>query len=78
MLFASYRERAGTAEVDLELPDGATVGDMIGRLVELHPNTASDPSRVVAAVNREYREQGHVLSDGDEAALIPPVSGGCR
>ena len=62
----------------MELPDGSTVADMIGRLLELHPNTASDPSQVVAAVNREYREQGHVLRDGDEAALIPPVSGGCR
>ena len=78
MLFASYRERAGTAELGLELPDGSTVADMIGRLLETRPNIASDPSRVVVAVNREYQEHGHRLVDGDEAALIPPVSGGCE
>ena len=76
LLFASYRERAGTAELGLELPDGSTVADMIGTLLEAHPDIASDPSRVVVAVNREYREHGHTLVDGDEAALIPPVSGG--
>ena len=78
MLFASYRERAGTAELGLELPDGSTVADMIGRLLETHPIVASDPSRVVVAINREYQEHGHRLVDGDEAALIPPVSGGCE
>ena len=78
LLFASYRERAGTAELGLELPDGSTVADMIGRLLEAHPNIASDPSRLVVAVNREYQEHGHTLVDGDEAALIPPVSGGCK
>ena len=78
LLFASYRERAGTAELGLELPDGSTVADLIGRLLEDHPNIASDPSRLVVAVNREYREHGHTLRDGDEAALIPPVSGGCQ
>lgn len=78
LLFASYREKAGTAELGMELPDGSTVADMIGRLLEDHPDIASDPSRVVVAVNREYQEHGHTLVDGDEAALIPPVSGGCE
>ena len=51
---------------------------MIGRLLEAYPKLASDPCRLVVAVNREYREHGHTLRDGDEAALIPPVSGGCQ
>ena len=42
----------------------------------MYPGLVSDPSGIVVAVNREYREHGHVLSDGDEVAFIPPVSGG--
>ena len=35
-----------------------------------------DPERIVVAVNNEYQDHDYVLGDGDEAALIPPVSGG--
>jgi MoaE-MoaD fusion protein len=70
-LFAALRERAGSGEIELELPDGARVGDA---LAELAPLTDGVP--VVMAVNQEYAEPEAVLSSGDEIALIPPVSGG--
>jgi molybdopterin synthase catalytic subunit len=70
-LFAGLRERAGAAEIDLELPDGARVRDV---LAELHGLTAGVP--VVMAVNHEYAEADQQLTTGDELALIPPVSGG--
>ena len=70
-LFAQLRERAGSSEVELDLPDGSAVRDAIaamGAVVEGLP--------VVMAVNREYADEATVLSVGDELALIPPVSGG--
>jgi MoaE-MoaD fusion protein len=70
-LFAGLRERAGTAELALELPDGASVGDALARLSGL---TEGVP--VVLAVNRQYASDGDILQAGDEVALIPPVSGG--
>jgi molybdopterin converting factor subunit 1 len=70
-LFAGLRERAGTAEVSLELPDGARVADA---LAQLHHVTGDVP--VVMAVNREYADEQLALNSGDELALIPPVSGG--
>jgi molybdopterin synthase catalytic subunit len=70
-LFAQLRERAGTNEVSIELPEGARVKDAIGRLGSL----AGDLP-VVMAVNREYADADTALSPGDELALIPPVSGG--
>jgi molybdopterin synthase catalytic subunit len=70
-LFAGLRERAGTNEVSLELPDGARVSDA---LAELRHVTADVP--VVMAVNREYADEHLALHPGDELALIPPVSGG--
>jgi molybdopterin synthase catalytic subunit len=70
-LFAGLRERAGAAEVELELPEGALVADALERLRAL-----TDGMPVVMAVNHEYADAGVALHGGDEVALIPPVSGG--
>jgi molybdopterin converting factor subunit 1 len=70
-LFAQLRERAGTSELSIELPEGARVKDAIEELGSL---AAELP--VVMAVNREYADGEAPLSPGDELALIPPVSGG--
>ena len=70
-LFAALRERAGGGERELELGDGATLGDVWSRL-DLGP----EPDGLLYAVNREYADRDQPLGDGDEIALIPPVSGG--
>jgi molybdopterin synthase catalytic subunit len=70
-VFAGLRERAGSDELELDLPDGATVGDALARLDDV---IAGAP--VVMAVNRTYADSADVLRPGDEVALIPPVSGG--
>jgi molybdopterin synthase catalytic subunit len=70
-LFAQLRERAGTSELSIDLPEGARVKDAIEELGAL----AADLP-VVMAVNREYADGEAELAPGDELALIPPVSGG--
>jgi len=70
-LFAMLRDRAGTDEVELDLPEGARVGDALERLSDV-----AGGMRVVMAVNREYADAEAPLAAGDELALIPPVSGG--
>jgi molybdopterin synthase catalytic subunit len=70
-LFAALRERAGTRGAALELDEGASVGDVWPAL-----GLGEAPSGLVYAVNRAYVERGTPLADGDEVALIPPVSGG--
>ena len=74
-LFASYREAAGVGRSEIELPPGATVKDAIAQIVGRHPLIAEGRS-VVIALNREYVDGDAPLHDGDEVALIPPVSGG--
>jgi molybdopterin synthase catalytic subunit len=74
-LFASYREAAGRGQFDLELPAGAAVRDAIARVTREHPLIA-EGRKVVIARNREYVGIDAPLADGDELALIPPVSGG--
>ena len=70
-LFAQLRERAGTNELSIELPEGARVQDAIDELGDLAGGLP-----VVMAVNREYADGDAPLAPGDELALIPPVSGG--
>jgi molybdopterin synthase catalytic subunit/molybdopterin converting factor small subunit len=70
-LFAALRERAGTRETALELEDGASIDDVWRAL-----GLGDEPVGLVYAVNRAYVDRGTPLADGDEVALIPPVSGG--
>ncbi len=70
-LFAALRERAGTGERALEVADGAQASDIWAALA-----LGEEPAGLLYAVNREYAERDRVLEDGDEVALIPPVSGG--
>jgi MoaE-MoaD fusion protein len=72
-LFAQLRERAGSRELSLELPEGARVRDALTAVSEL-----AEGLPLVMAVNREYADEDAPLSAGDELALIPPVSGGAE
>ncbi|HYN52813.1 MAG TPA: molybdenum cofactor biosynthesis protein MoaE, partial [Thermoleophilaceae bacterium] len=70
-LFAVLRERAGSPELTLDLPEGARVRDALDSLSAL-----AEDVPLVMAVNREYASEEQLLDAGDELALIPPVSGG--
>ena len=68
-LFAGLRERAGTAR--LEIDDVMRVGDVWAKL-----GLGDEPGGLLYAVNREYAGPDDALHEGDEVAVIPPVSGG--
>ena len=76
--FALYRERAGASACSWRLPEGATLADLLREIREAYPGLAPPAVEIVSAVNEEYAEGGLVLREGDEIALIPPVSGGSR
>src|SRR5213080_4508708 len=67
-LFAGLRERAGWSRRDV---DAATVGEVWQAL-----DLGDEPEGLLYAVNKEYAPRDRALADGDEVALIPPVSGG--
>ena len=75
-LFATQRELAGTREVGLELAHGATVADAWDALVTAHPALAPGRAFVRFARNGAYADEATTVEDGDEVAMIPPVSGG--
>jgi molybdopterin synthase catalytic subunit len=70
-LFAGLRERAGRGAIEVEVGDGATVGDLWQVL-----GLGAEPGGLLYARNRAYVERTEHLEPGDEVAVIPPVSGG--
>lgn len=64
------------SDLEISLTDDATVSDAAHELLRLHPAISSDSSRLMIAVNEEYQEHDYPLSENDEVAFIPPVSGG--
>ena len=75
-LFAVQRELAGTREVALDLPDGADVDAAWFALAARFPVLAPGRPSMRFARNGDYADPSTVLADGDEVAMIPPVSGG--
>ena len=70
-LFAGLREQRGASRLEVDLRAGASVADVWPAL-----ELGDEPPGLLYAVNRSYAERSHVLAEGDEVALIPPVSGG--
>ena len=74
-LFASAREAAGVGHLLLDLPPGATVRDAVAAVTKEHPLVAEIRQMVIAR-DRDYVTLDETLTEGNELALIPPVSGG--
>lgn len=76
LYFAVFRERLKKDEEDIELADGITVDAAITELGTRYPDIAKLRGRFRVAVNQDFVDDDHVLREGDEVALIPPVAGG--
>jgi molybdopterin synthase sulfur carrier subunit len=75
-LFARLRDLVGAGELDREVPAGATVGTVWDALVREYPQIAPYAESMSCAVNIDYARMTTAVSDGDEVAFLPPVSGG--
>jgi molybdopterin converting factor subunit 1 len=76
LFFASYKELLGTGELQVDLPDGATVSDLVAALRSRGGAFTVLPATPAVAVNMTYTDTASLLNDGDEVALVPPVAGG--
>jgi molybdopterin converting factor subunit 1 len=75
-LFAGLHDLVGKRDLVLAMPAGATIGQLRDRLGEEYPIVQPFLTTLVCAVDEEYVPPEHVLSEGDDVALIPPISGG--
>ena len=76
LLFAKLRDVVGAEAVSVDLPAGATIAELRQRLVQAHPTLAPLLERCAIAVDHDFVEDTHPLTEGNEVAIIPPVSGG--
>jgi molybdopterin converting factor subunit 1 len=76
LLFAVLRDIAGTGNLTLELPAGATARDVWSDLRAQHAQLADYALPPMTAINESYAAPDTVLQEGDELAFIPPVAGG--
>lgn len=75
LLFASYADALGKSAIELDVPRGTTVRDVLDTLKSM-PGGDRLPPRPLVAVNEEYASANTELADGEEVAFIPPVAGG--
>ena len=76
LFFASLRKLAGESKIQVSVPMNATLGQLFASLVTRYPALAERRPQLVLAINGVGCGDDHSLSDGDEVALLPPVSGG--
>ena len=77
-LFATYREIVGSRGLTWSARDGITLRELVDGLVAKYPRLADHRGSMLLAVNEDIVSAERVLTDGDEVALLPPVSGGAR
>ena len=75
-LFAQARERVGSGVARLELPAGSSVDDALDALERVHPALAELRPHLAVALDGALAGRSDALADGNELALLPPVSGG--
>ena len=78
LLFGVLKDIFQRSEDRLELASGSTLGDLLDYYRQLAPEKAKFLHSVALAVNQQYASAAHKLADGDEVALLPPVSGGAE
>jgi molybdopterin synthase catalytic subunit len=75
-LFATLKERAGAAEIEVDLPAATNVLELRAAISRQYPALAELAARSVVSVNREFAFNEDAVQPADEVALFPPVSGG--
>jgi len=76
LFFASIKDIVGASGIEVELPAGSTVGSLLSALESKYPKIAGYRPVLLTSLNEEYANLASKISEGDEVAFFPPVSGG--
>jgi molybdopterin converting factor small subunit len=74
--YSYFKDLAGCGQTEESVPDGGTLNDLYQRLIARFPKLAAMEKSTLMAVGVDYQPRSHVLKDGDEVSLFPPVQGG--
>jgi len=75
-LYSVLRDLAGQGELEISLPEGATVADLLDALYQKFPALAAWDGRLLLAADLDYVERAHALQPGEVLSVMPPVQGG--
>ena len=76
LFFATLKDIVGARQMQVDVPAGSTVSDVLSHLEGTYPRIKDYRRVVLTAINEEYVDQAARVQDGDEVAIFPPVSGG--
>jgi molybdopterin synthase catalytic subunit len=74
--FSYFKDVAGCSAISEELPERATVRQLMERVHERFPKLAPAARSTLVAIGLEYASPDQILKDGDQVSLFPPVQGG--
>jgi len=74
--YAQLRDLAGAPELDVDLPDEATVGDLLAKIYEHTPTLRSRDKSILIGAGVEFVDRKYQLKPGEEISIMPPVQGG--
>ena len=74
--YAQLRDVTGAPQLDVDLAENATVGDLLEKIYELHPALRDHDQSVLVGAGLEFVDRNYVLKEGEEIAIMPPVQGG--
>ena len=74
--YSYFKDLAGCAQTDETTAEGITLADLLKKLFQRFPKLAAMERSMLVAVGVDYQPRNHVLKDGDEVSLFPPVQGG--
>jgi len=75
-LYAQLRETARTTHLDVELPDGATVAELLNEVYRQFPALRAQDKAILIGLGVEFVDRDYKLKPGEEIAIMPPVQGG--
>ena len=74
--YAQLRDLVGNSEMDVDLAEGATVGDLLGQIYVQRPKLRPHDKSILIGAGVEFVDRNYKLKPGEEISIMPPVQGG--
>jgi len=74
--YAQLRDLAGVSNLNVDVDYGATIADLLAKIYALQPVLRAHDQSILVAAGVDFVARNHVLSEGEEIAIMPPVQGG--
>ena len=74
--YAQLRDLVGTRQLEIDVAEGSTVGDLLDKIYALHPSLRAHDKSILIGAGVEFADRDYELKAGEEISIMPPVQGG--